>query len=82
MSVEVSVLGGLRLAIEFSVYPADPSVGIFNAGVDEWKIVGIGNRTVRENESTYWLEKRLSKEEKKEIWDACEHALKFAHFDF
>lgn len=41
---EIRILGGLPVAIEYSVQGAEPDVGIGSSYVDDWFIVGVGDK--------------------------------------
>lgn len=56
MKIEVAVLGGLPVTIEFTTYDND---------VDEWRIIEIAGRALRKKESADWIYKRLSKRDEK-----------------
>lgn len=71
-SVEVSVLGGLMIEVEYDVYPAEPDVGIFSSYAEPGSIIAIAGRPLRRKESTAWLEKRLSKADEEAIAEACD----------
>ena len=74
--VDVVVMGGLTINVEFKTSPPDRSVGEYSDNVDGWWIVGIAGRTLGKREKTDWIEKRLSKKDKQRIEDAC-----YAHID-
>lgn len=73
-SVEVSVLGGLLIEVEYEVYPAEPDVGIMSSYAEPGSIVAIAGRPLRRKESTAWIEKRLSKHDEDAIAEACNEA--------
>lgn len=66
--VQVSVLGGLMVDVEFTISGADPSVGIMSAGVDEWSIVGINGKPKK---NTDWILSRLTAADEERIIEAC-----------
>ena len=70
-SVEVSVLGGLMIEVEYEVFPAEPDVGIMSSYAEPGEIIAIAGRPLRRKESTAWLEKRLSKADEDAIAEAC-----------
>ena len=61
-SVNVSVLGGLPVTVEYSIEAADPGVGIWGGGVEEWHIVAVAGR--RRKVCPEWLQKRLDNDPK------------------
>lgn len=61
MSVEVMVLGGLFITVEYDMAPADPSVGIFHPYAESWYITHIADRPLRKNEKADWLYRRIEK---------------------
>lgn len=66
--VQVSVLGGLLVDVEFDIEGADPSVGIMSAGVGEWSIVGINGKRKK---NTDWILNRLTAADEERIIEAC-----------
>ena len=57
MQIETKILGGLRVTVEFTTCPADPSVGIMGDYVDEWSIVEVNGRACTKQPK--WLYKRI-----------------------
>lgn len=43
-SLELKILGGLPVTIEFDIEPADPSVGLMSACVADWHISEINSK--------------------------------------
>ncbi|MBN46235.1 MAG: hypothetical protein CMH23_07155 [Methylophaga sp.] len=75
MQTEITVLGGLPVTIEFTVYPAEPDVGIMSDYIDEWSIVEIAGKPCKK--SPDWLYKRIDgvKGEEDRIVEACFEAV-------
>ena len=69
--VQVSVLGGLLVDVEFETAPAEPDVGIMSEYVENWQIVGINGKAKK---NTDWILKRLSRRDEAAITEACETA--------
>lgn len=76
MQIDIRVLGGLEITVEFSIGRAEHDVGIMSDYVDEWYIVAIAGRTLRKGEKCDWLYKRIeaAKEEDKIVEACCECA--------
>lgn len=70
-SVQVLVMGGLPITVEFSIGEPEPDVGIMSAYLDEWRITHIGERRIKPNEKTNWIYSRLSKKDHETICHAC-----------
>ena len=71
--VDVTVLGGLVVTVEFTLCGPEPDVGIFGNYVDEWYITAIAGRPLRKNEKADWLYNRIAKAgEEDAITEACE----------
>lgn len=70
MKTKVRVLRGLEITVEFEIEPAQPSVGIMNRYVSDWRITEIAGRPLGKSEACEWLYKRISHEEDK-ILEAC-----------
>lgn len=79
-SVDVKVLGGLEITVEFTMARAEPDVGIMSDYVDEWYITHIAQRPLRKNEKCQWLYDRIerAKEEEKILEACCEMAPDYA----
>lgn len=58
-SVDITVLGGLPVTVEFTLCGAEPDVGIMSDYVDEWSIVAINDRTCKR--PPQWLYNRIDK---------------------
>ena len=56
--VELKVLGGLPVTIDFYVRPADPSTGNYSRSIEDWEIIEIARRPVKYKD-TKWLLRRL-----------------------
>lgn len=54
--IDLRILGGLPVTVEFTVAPAEPDVGIFSAYVDDWWITAINGRPVK---NCAWLDRRI-----------------------
>lgn len=61
-SVHLTIFGGLPVTVEYSIEPADPSVGIWGGGVEDWHVVAINER--RRKVCPEWLQKRLDNDPK------------------
>ena len=59
-TVETTVLGGLLIEVDFSVYPAEPDVGIFSPYADDFKIVAVGGKPKKQKHLA-WLYDRIEK---------------------
>lgn len=66
-SVDVTVLGGLQITVEFTTSGAEPDVGIMSSYVDEWYITHISGRPLRKKEKCDWLYDRIAKAGEEEI---------------
>lgn len=77
MQTEVTVLGGLSITVEFTMYGAEPDVGIMSDGVEEWSIIEIAGRPLRKKESADWLYRRIeaTKGTEDKILEACYEAI-------
>jgi len=75
-SVDVTVLGGLEITVEFSIGGAEPDVGIMGDYVDEWYITHIAGRALKKGEKADWLYRRIekAKEEDKIVEKCLEYA--------
>ena len=62
-SMDMTVLGGLPITVEYSMASAEPDVGIFSDYVDEWYITHINGRKVKKCD---WLYKRISSSKEEE----------------
>lgn len=71
MQIETTVLGGLRVTVEFTVCPADPSVGILEDYVDEGYIVAVCGRACKK--PPMWLYRRIKETpgEEERIFSDC-----------
>lgn len=71
MQIDIKVLGGLPVTIEYDWCDYDNSdIGQGGPGVDDWKIVAINGRYVK---NAAWLEKRIMADEAEldRVLDAC-----------
>lgn len=68
MQIDTTVLGGLPVTVEFSIQPADTSVGIMSADLEDWSIIAIGGR---KRINVTWLLKRLTEKDIEKIEVAC-----------
>ena len=77
MQTEVTILGGLKVTVEFNVCGSDPEVGIMSAYVEDWSIVEIAGRPLRKNEKADWLYRRIeaTKGTEDKIIEACNEAI-------
>lgn len=83
MQTEVAILGGLTVTVEFTMYGAEPDVGIMSDGVEEWSIIEIAGRPLRKKESADWLYRRIeaTKGTEDKILEACYAAIEDARND-
>jgi len=72
MEIEISVLGGLPVTVEFEMAGADPDVGIMSSYCDGWHVTHIAGRKVKK--APQWLYNRIEqrKGEEDRIIQACE----------
>lgn len=72
MELDITVLGGLPVTIEFGMQPAELDVGIMNSYCDEWYVVAIAGRKCKK--PPQWLYNRIDakKGEEERITLACE----------
>ena len=82
MQVEVKVLGGLSITVEFAACAAEPNVVLMSDYFEDWSIVEIAGRSLRKKESADWLCKRLTKRDEEAINEACYSALEDARRDY
>lgn len=77
MEATVKVMGGLEITVEFTMYGAEPDVGIMSDGVEEWSIIEIAGRPLRKKESADWLYRRIeaTKGTEDKILEACYEAI-------
>jgi len=59
-SVDITVLGGMEITVEFTIGRSEPDVGIMGDYVDEWYITHIAGRALRKGEKCDWLYKRIA----------------------
>lgn len=57
MQVDITVLGGLPITVQFEIESADPEVGIMSAGVGDWDITHINGKPCKK--SPEWLYRRI-----------------------
>jgi hypothetical protein len=55
--MDITVLGGLPVTVEFNTQGPDPDVGIFGTCVEEWWITHINGRKCKKHPQ--WLEDRI-----------------------
>lgn len=55
--VDVRVLGGLPITVAYSTYKAEPDIGIFSPGIDEWWITAINNKKCKKEPE--WLYNKI-----------------------
>jgi hypothetical protein len=69
--IDMTVLGGLPVTIEFTMAGADPSVGIMSSYCEEWVITHINGRKCKKEPN--WLYERIAarKGEEDRIIEAC-----------
>lgn len=82
MEATVKVMGGLEITVEFTMYGAEPDVGIMSDGVEDWSICEIAGRPLRKKESADWIYKRLSKRDETAIEEAIYAAMDDAKNDY
>lgn len=75
-SIDITVLGGLSIEVEYSTGYEDGECGYPGHYVEEWYITAIAGRTLRKGEKADWLYKRIeaAKEEDKIVEACLEHA--------
>lgn len=76
MQIDIRVLGGLEITVEFTTGYEDGECGYPGHYVDEWYIVAIAGRNLRKGEKCDWLYKRIekAKEEDKIVEKCLEYA--------
>lgn len=67
--VQVTVLRGLNVDVQFSTYYEDGSCGYRGTYVDEWSIVGINGKPKK---NTDWILSRLTAADEEAIAKACQ----------
>lgn len=74
MKLDIRILGGLLVTIEFDVCAADESVGIMSPGAENWHVVAINDRICKTHPEWLYacIEKR--KGEADRIQEACDEA--------
>jgi len=82
MEAQVKVLGGLPVTVAFTIAPADPDVGYFQDGVEDWEIIEIAGRPLRKKESANWIYNRLTANDEQRIIEACSKAIDDFEPDF
>ena len=70
MQATVKVIGGLKIAVEFTACSADPDGGLMSDYFEDWSICEIAGRPLRKKESADWIYKRLSKRDESAIEEA------------
>lgn len=75
-SVDITVLGGMEITVEFTTGYEDGECGYPGHYVDEWYITHIAGRPLRKNEKCQWLYDRIAKagEEDRIVEKCLEHA--------
>lgn len=76
-SIDITVLGGLSIEVEYSTGYEDGECGYPGHYIEEWYITAIAGRTLRKGEKADWLYKRIAatKGTEDKIVEAClEHA--------
>lgn len=82
MQTTVKVLGGLEITVEFTACRAEPDVGLMSDYAEDWSIVEIAGRPLRNKESADWIYKRLSKRDESAIEQAMYSAMEGARNDY
>ena len=67
--IQISVLGGVMVDVEFETEPADPAAGFGLPSVSNWKITGINGKPKK---NTSWISARLTEADQETILNACE----------
>lgn len=76
MRTQVAISGGLNVTVEFTPGRAEPDVGIMSDYVEDWDIVEIAGRPLRNGEKCDWLYRRIAKgKDEDRILDACYEAM-------
>lgn len=57
MQVELKVLGGLPVTVEYEVEGPDESVGLFGYALDDWRVIEINGRKCKK--APQWLYDRI-----------------------
>lgn len=57
-TVETKVLGGLLVEVDYTVYPAEPDVGIMRPYAEDFEIVAVGGRPKKPRHLA-WLYERI-----------------------
>lgn len=59
LEADITILGGLPVTMKYTVYPAEPDVGISSEYVEDFWITHVGNRKVKKDPK--WLYARIDK---------------------
>jgi hypothetical protein len=60
LQTDVKILRGLTLTIEFYVAPSEPDIGRFDDYIDDWEIVAVAGRGLKQSEKTDWIKNNLT----------------------
>jgi hypothetical protein len=55
--MDITVLGGLPVTVEFNIQGAEPDVGIMSSYIEEWWITHINGRKCKKHPQ--WLQNRI-----------------------
>lgn len=81
-SIDMRVLGGLPVTIEYDIQPAEKDVGLYSDYVDDWYVTHINGKRCKK--SPEWLHTRIEKtkgEEDRIISECMDHAAE-AYYDY
>jgi hypothetical protein len=70
--VQVTVLGGLTVDVDFTTYWEPGDCGYRGTYVDNWEIVGVNGKRKK---NTDWILKRLTAADEERIAEACNGAI-------
>lgn len=75
-SIDITVLGGLEISVEFTTGYEDGECGHPGHYIEEWYITHISGRALKKGEKADWLYRRIetAKEEEKIVEKCLEHA--------
>lgn len=66
--IDTTVLGGLPVTVSFSVYPAEPDVGIMGAYIDDVCITHVAGKRKK---NTSWIDKRMTSHDDDVLAEEC-----------
>lgn len=59
---------GIPCTVEYSIEPADKSVGIMSEGVEDWQIVALNGKTVKKQSHVNWLLKKMTHDDEQDLF--------------